>query len=167
MKPQMEFRPLPGWPNYLIGSDGTVKNVNGHVKVPYPAKRGGYLCVSIWANNKGKLAPVHQLVAFAFHGPRPTPSHQAAHNDGNKLNCRADNIAWKTRAQNEADKLLHGTSNRGERNGQAISSVETVKEVKRLLRSGKRNRDIAAQLKREASWVGSIKMGRIWKHVQI
>ena len=59
---------------------------------------------------------VHVLVCEKVHGPRPSPNHVAAHNCGKgHLGCfGAKCIEWKTRPNNELDRVAHGTSNRGE-----------------------------------------------------
>jgi hypothetical protein len=112
--------PIPGYPHYEISSDGRVFRIGSSVPLrPVVAKRGGYLQVGLWKEGKGYTCYVHQLVAFAYHGPRPSPRHHAAHRDGRKLNNTAENVQWITKEENEADKIRHGTSNRGERNGSA------------------------------------------------
>lgn len=51
---------------------------------------------------------VHQLVAWAFLGPKPTPLHEVCHNDGDYLNNRASNLRWDTRSENHFDRVRHG-----------------------------------------------------------
>ena len=54
---------------------------------------------------------VHRFVCAAENGPAPTPQHQAAHSCGNgHLGCVSrKHLSWKTQAENEADKIAHGT----------------------------------------------------------
>lgn len=115
-----ETRRFPANPNYCVSESGKVGRIgtHGHLS-PCSLKRGGYLAVNLWRDNRGRTWPVHQIVCIAFHGERPTPKHDAAHIDGNKANNHWTNLRWATRAENEADKVRHGTSNRGERNGMA------------------------------------------------
>jgi hypothetical protein len=128
-----EWRVFLASPSYEVSSHGRVRRrETGYVRKALVAKRGSYLVVGLWENGAEKLWPVHQIVCLTFHGPRPTPKHDAAHNDGKKPNCHRDNIAWKTRAENEADKVLHGTSNRGERNGMAKLTDAQTAEIIRL-----------------------------------
>ena len=115
-----ETRVVPGYPSYAVSASGRVGRIGTSAWLrPSPAKRGGYLVVSLWQNGKGRTRPVHQLVALAFHGPRPSPAHEVAHGDGDNLHNHRSNLRWATRAENEADKVRHGRSNRGERNGSA------------------------------------------------
>jgi hypothetical protein len=43
---------------------------------------------------------VHQIVASAFHGPRPSKDHVVDHIDTNRQNNRPDNLRWVTRLEN-------------------------------------------------------------------
>jgi hypothetical protein len=45
---------------------------------------------------------VHCIVCETFHGPRPSPQHQAHHLDENQRNNRADNLQWLTPAEHNA-----------------------------------------------------------------
>lgn len=71
----------------------------------------GYHHVTLQSyNGKSKRHTVHQLVATAFHGAKPSPNHQAAHGNGKPGDNRAENLRWATPAENQADRLLHGTA---------------------------------------------------------
>lgn len=63
----------------------------------------------------------HQVMCKLRHGEPPTPEHEAAHSCGNgHLGCvNPIHLRWATKAENEADKLIHGTRARGERHGAA------------------------------------------------
>lgn len=86
--------------------------------------------VSLWENGKGRTFYVHQIVCISYHGPRPSPRHHAAHRDGDKMNNTPGNVQWVTKEENEADKIAHGRSNRGERNGSAKLTDEQAIEVR-------------------------------------
>jgi hypothetical protein len=43
---------------------------------------------------------VHQIVATAFHGPKPSDDHVVDHLDTNRMNNRAENLRWVTRLDN-------------------------------------------------------------------
>lgn len=127
-----ETRRIPGWPAYCVSESGKVGRIGkpGWLS-PSRSKRGGYLIVSLWTNNRGVTKPVHQLVAIAFIGPRPSRAYDCAHFDGDKGNNHWRNLRWATRAENEADKVRHGVSNRGERNGSAKLTDEQTVEIRR------------------------------------
>jgi len=121
-----QLRPFPLNPIYLVSPKGRVLRVDGMGWLrPCIMKRGGYYAVCLWEANKGHLWKLNKIVAWTFHGPPPTPKHHAAHHDGIKANNCRENITWKTKIENEADKIAHGTTNRGERNGMVkLTDVE-------------------------------------------
>jgi hypothetical protein len=55
----------------------------------------GYIFVTI----NGKQIPLHRLVAEAF-VENPEEKPEVNHKDGNKQNCRAENLEWVTRSEN-------------------------------------------------------------------
>ena len=65
----------------------------------------------------GRLQQAHRIMCKYRHGPPPTPVHEAAHSCGNgHLGCvHPMHVSWKTPKENQADKIIHGTSNRGNR----------------------------------------------------
>jgi hypothetical protein len=88
---------------------------------------------------------VHRRVCEAVNGPPPSPSHQAAHTCGQgHLGCVARrHLVWKTPKENVADTLVHGTRNRGQRNGWVKLNESQVKHIRRL-------RGVLSQRKRAA-----------------
>jgi hypothetical protein len=71
-----------------------------------------------------------RLLAETFLGPAPTPTHQAAHNDGDRLNDTVSNIRWATPKENNADKVAHGTRQAGERCGMARLTQTEVAAIR-------------------------------------
>lgn len=74
----------------------------------------------------GKYA--HRVVLVHTQGDRQNAD--ARHLCGNKLCCHPDHLAWGTRAENEADKIGHGRSNRGERQGRAKLTAAHVRDIR-------------------------------------
>jgi hypothetical protein len=83
-----------------------------------------------------KSAQAHREMLFLATGIRPK-GMEAAHSCGRGADgcVNPRHLSWKTRAENEADKILHGTTNRGERNGRCKLSEDDVGRV-RLLKAG-------------------------------
>lgn len=129
-----EIRRIPFAPSYQITESGKVRRIGGSNFLRACAlKRGGYLAVALSENGRLKTWPVHKLVAAAFLDKQPSSKHEIAHNDGDKLNNHWRNLRWATRAENERDKIAHGRSNRGERNGGAKLTDAQARQV--ILRS--------------------------------
>ncbi len=119
-----EAKPIfPLSPSYCVNVLGQVFRDGRDVPLrPVLQGQNGYLQVSLWEDGKGRTWFVHHIVTITFHGPRPSLRHHAAHRDGNKINNAANNLRWLTKEENEAEKVLHGRSNRGDRNGMSKAS---------------------------------------------
>lgn len=97
------WRPVPGWENHMVSNQGRV----ARILKPVPDKRG-YLNITL-SRRKDALVrrKVHQLVAEAFHGPRPE-GMEVCHGDDNPANNAADNLRYDTHRENELDVVRHG-----------------------------------------------------------
>lgn len=110
---QAQFTPIPGWPDYAASSDGRIWAVGtnwrgyGARELAAHPDRHGYLGVRLTSSGRRTKFKVHRLICETFHGPRPE-GRQARHLDGDKLNNRAENLAWGTVAENAADRTAHG-----------------------------------------------------------
>lgn len=72
---------------------------------------GNYQMVSLNRDGNKKTFRVHKLVAEHF-VPNPNNLPEVNHIDGNKLNCRASNLEWSTRLENEQHAWKLGLKNR-------------------------------------------------------
>lgn len=88
--------------HYSVRDNGAIKRHTKSGKKPRPLD-------DIWTfgsfdNQKGytkiRNEAVHRIVATAFLGPAPTPSHVVDHIDTNRQNNRPDNLRWVTRFEN-------------------------------------------------------------------
>ncbi len=97
---------------------------------PYITDQNGYGKVHIG----DRLLLVSRQICEEVHGPAPSPRHEAAHScgHGNQGCCTKQHLSWKTHAGNMADMVDHGTSPRGERNGQAELTADEVLEIRAL-----------------------------------
>lgn len=96
---------------------------------PY-AKTAGY-GETFW---NGKPALAHRVMCTLAHGQPPTPKHDAAHNCGRGADgcVNPHHLRWATRKDNNADKLMHDTHNRGERNWHARLTENDVRKIRIL-----------------------------------
>jgi hypothetical protein len=96
-------KPIVGFEGcYVVTSDGRIFSVrNGKYRERKLAMdRGGYLVVSLWANNKNKQFKVHRLVAEAFI-PNLKNKRCVNHKDGDKQNNSISNLEWVTHGENK------------------------------------------------------------------
>lgn len=126
---------------------------------PYSRDDTGYAIM----RTDGRAARVSRLACEARHGPPPTPKHEAAHSCGKgHLGCvNQMHLDWKTHTENMADKLVHGTHNRGERCGSAKlteADVLAIREMKGMLPHA----EIARQYGICRQTIGLIHSGKRW-----
>ena len=127
---------------------------------PYTRGSGGY--GRVW--HSGKVRYVHRIVCEAWHGQAPSPEHEAAHlcGKGHEGCVNRKHLVWKTRAENEADKLAHGTHNRGEQHARA-KLTET--QVLRIRASAVTGAQLAKEYGVSRQLISSIKTRKLWAHL--
>jgi len=116
----------------------------------------------------GRTRYVHQVVCELANGPRPTPEHEAAHECGlgNEGCFGARCVSWKTREENEKDKIAHGTSNRGSRHG--LSKLTETEALAILKAKGTATQeDIAARYNITRQAVSDIHRKRRWAWLSV
>lgn len=115
---------------------------------------------------RGRLRRANRVVCELVHGPAPTDKHQAAHLCGKRLCINHHHLAWKTRSENEADKLLHGTRLRGEKSATAKLTEAQVRDILRLRAEGLTMRILAGRFGVAPSTIQSIVERRNWRHLE-
>lgn len=119
------------FPQYEFHEDGYV--VSHTRKQPFvmkPIKMGNYVGLQLSrCDGHVEKAYLHRLICEAFHGPCPD-GKECRHLDGDKTNNAASNLAWGTKLENEADRIGHGTTVRGENNPMAKLTYAKVQEIK-------------------------------------
>lgn len=127
----------------------------------WPHQRGrlGYPLIK----RNGRRVSATRIVCEMTNGRPPSSIHQAAHSCGNgHLGCiNPHHLEWKTPTENQADRVHHGTTNRGERNGQARLSLDQVETI-RDLRGLKTQREIAKIYGVSPSTIAMLMSGRSW-----
>jgi hypothetical protein len=123
---------------YQISDDGFVRSLISN-KILRPGKdKDGYLQVCLWTLSENGSCPkyfkVHRLVMEAFVGIRPEKYH-ICHNDGDKANNSLFNLRFDTAKGNNDDKIIHGTGNSGERNGNSKLTTEDVLDIKSFIKN--------------------------------
>lgn len=131
----------------------------GCVAWPFSHDGKGYGVVSY----EGHQQYAHRLICGWVHGDAPTDLHEVAHSCGNgHLGCvNPKHLRWATRSENHADKLKHGTHNRGERCPTVKITEDQARQI--LALKGKMmQKDIAAVFGVTFGHVSSIHRGKRW-----
>ena len=158
-----------GSPDYAIAThaerlafiDAAVE-ARGHdcILWPFPVDGSGYGRIQFDRRTTG--AHAHTLTIAE--GPRP-PGMEAAHSCGVRHCVNPDHLRWATPADNQSDRVAHGTSNRGSGSG-AAKLTEPDIPVIRLRRSrGEAIKEIAADYGVTATCISNVLSGRTWRHV--
>jgi hypothetical protein len=142
-----EWRDIPGFEgSYQASSEGRIRSlartVDGRwgskIFVPETIKsqcidRYGYPCVGLSiGGGRSATKAVHTLVLSAFAGPRPSPRHQACHNDGSRANNHASNLRWGLPKENYNDRRRHNTDASGSRNPAAKLTEAKVRLMRQV-----------------------------------
>jgi hypothetical protein len=125
---------------------------------PY-SKRHGYGAIT----ENGRQTSAHIVVCKATHGPRPSKRHEAAHSCGVKACVNPRHLRWATPKQNQADRVIHGTHNRGELHNMAKLNAEQVQAIR--ARTGQTQHEIASEFGVTRSLISYIRNRRSWRHI--
>lgn len=114
----------------------------------------------------GRLCFAHRVVCELAHGAAPSSRHEAAHSCGNgHVGCvNPRHLRWATRQENEHDKFMHGTHNKGARHGCSKLTEAEASEILSL-KGSFRQREVAARFGVHRSTVSLIHSGRLWGHL--
>jgi hypothetical protein len=175
----VEYRDIPGFPGYRVGSDGSVwsclkrvyaTGVRGVRFVPGDewvrkdervGDTSGHLVASI--RNRGHY--VHRLVLLAFVGPCPD-GMECRHLDDDPRNNRLSNLCWGTREQNIADRAANGRGTAGERSASAKLTEQLVRQMRAEHAEGGLTYEQLGKkygIGMQGAW--SVVKRKTWKHV--
>jgi hypothetical protein len=183
-----EWRDIPGFAGYQVSNwgstrvlDRVVHTTDAHRRAHTRRYKGmslkqtenprGYRVVRMTRNTTGyalgaKNMLVHRAVLLAFCHDTPSAGLDVRHLDGNKSNNRLDNLAYGTRADNEADKVLHGSANLGARNGMSKITEKTVRKIREQYAKGNVSQAaIAIQYDISREMVGRIVRRDSWAYL--
>ena len=147
------------------------RSSEGCVIWPYGRDSDGY--GQIWID--GRPHRVHRIVCEEINGAPATPELQAAHSCGNgHLGCcNPSHLRWATPAENQADRLVHGTSYRGRRNGpsklartRAVLDESAVRVIRQKLADGNSCRSLANVYGVSSVTISKIGRKVLWAHVK-
>lgn len=171
----VEYRPIPGFPGYRAGADGTIWSClkkRGRLRatptgewkcLKQIASAFGYLRVSMCHEGHRHLCLVHRMVLLAFVGLPPAGT-ESCHFDGNPANNTLDNLRWDTKAKNGADTSLHGKL-KGIKNPKVKLTEAQVIEIRQRVAAGEYQKVVAHNYGTTQANVNSIVLRKTWRHV--
>jgi len=166
-----EYRDVPGFPGYRVGSDGSAWSCcnnrhgrNGEWKklLARPA-RNGYPSVALSNGSNKKAHYVHTLVLSSFVGKRPSGA-QCRHLNGDRTDNRPANLAWGTAKDNAADMIRHNRSTRGDKSSCRVLCEADIPTIRFRL-NFEYGRWIAEDYGVDWGTINKIKHRRTWNHV--
>lgn len=161
----IEIRHIPGYAGYIATSEGYIYSLHTTLKrVGHIADYGYERIIVADGSTKTNIA-THILVCLAFHGQPPSPKHQVRHLNGVKTDNRPENLAWGTPSENSADKIIHGTSGRGEGNSRCKLSAADVISIRQMRANGYSYKDCAKAFNISQSNARMIVQRKSWQHI--
>lgn len=170
---QERIIPIPGHDGYFVSDQGEVYSAWAG------SGRGAYIGGSlkkmklihapdgrVQVNMRRKTYRVANLVLTAFFGPRPQGMEACHFPDRDTANNAIGNLRWDTPAGNQRDKVFHGTSNHGERNGSARLTEDAVRLIRRRCGDGATHKSLAEFLGVSRQAVQEVVARTTWREVQ-
>jgi len=172
-----EYRiiPIKDFPGYFIDTDGVVRSnkvigrpSNKSVQTEMRRLKGvihhtGYLMVTLYKNRKRYMRLIHRLVLEAFIG-ECLEGMECRHLNGDRADGRLSNLKWGTPKENSADRILHGTDDRGEKSVRSVLTEREAIEIYRL-KGNESCRYLANRFDVHVNTIYGIWQKRRWKHI--
>lgn len=167
----MPLKSIIGFPDYMVGMDGSVwsrrpRNGKGppttsYRKLKTTTGKYGHQFVGLRDGVHRVTCRVHRLVLEAFVGQCPE-GLEGCHNDGNPANNQVGNLRWDTHTSNEADKIRHGKTNRGERQGHNRLTSSQVLEIRAMKAAGHSRQVVAKRFGVSHGTIYDIDFRKTW-----
>lgn len=164
-----DWKPVFGFDDtYRVSSHGRFKRIQTRYGnpsdkiIPGSLATTGYRTVSLCCIPPVARRYVHDIVAEAFIGPRPS-GYQINHLDGNKLNNLVSNLEYVTPREN----LLHAArTGLNPRANNFKLNDELVRELRRRYTETRSHKQLALEFGIDPSNVYRIVTRQQWKHVE-
>lgn len=164
---------VPGFIGYEVSNLGRIRSFKGTggryntpSKIPRIIKSSpnskGYPVHSFLNGKVRKTFTLHRLVAELF-VPGKRQGVEVSHLDGDRLNCRADNLVWESHRENMLRQEAHETSPVGSRNARAKLSLSQVTEIERRASEGESFSALAKEFSVTYQTIRDIKIGKTWR----
>ena len=169
-----EWLPVVGYEGYYsVSNMGRIRRDAPGLRqrTTYPGRilrtsidKNNYRQVTLCVNGKETREKPHQLVAFAFLGPRPE-GKQINHKNGHKNDNRVENLEWVTHAENGRHAARMGLLYTWKALQQAKLHPPEVIDIRQLYKTGQfTQRELAQIFHTTQMMVWKITKGLGWKH---
>lgn len=168
MMESIEFKDVPGFPGYRVGTDGSVWGSGRTDRKPVLRRlktfgAHGYCQVHLFSCGKRHMYYVHRLVMAAFVGECPK-GMEVLHGDNDRANNNLKNLKYGTRKDNMDDQRRHGTLCRGARRWNAVLDDDKVREMRSMV-GARPTKEIASIFGITPRGVRSVISRRNWNHI--
>lgn len=184
-----ELKPIPGFRGYYASRDGWIWSTWRRSGLPgrrvlcipdaKPAKRMACPIVShkdgaryrhVILRDAGKTVwqgPIHRLILLTFIGPAPRDKPHGAHENGDSLDNRLENLAWKSAKENQHDRYRHGTIGhlRGEQVNHKLTAAQVIEIRCRYEMEGIPQWKLAEEFRVHQGTISEIVRRKIWTHI--
>lgn len=159
---QTTSRPVLGYPDYVISSNGVVRDLNGNEIRTWIANN--YTYIRLFNHNGFRIHAVHRLVATHFLS-NPDNLRCVCHKDDNPRNNDVSNLFWGSHADNMQDMIRKGrkVNSHGQSNGKAILSEQQIDIIRSYPAYRGYNRDLALMFNVSRSAITHIRTNTTWK----
>lgn len=128
---------------------------------PLGVSSAGYGKVKYQKRTRG----THVVALELTSGPKPADKDVAAHSCRNKSCVNPRHLRWATHSENHMDKWRDGTAIAGERNHNAVLTVELVRAIRQRAASGESDAAIYRDMGLDRGTVRDVISRRTWRHV--
>lgn len=119
----------------------------------------GYLSVTPAHEGRYRTRLVHDLVAEAYYGDRPSKDCQIRHLNGDQDDCSPENLDYGTQEDNWTDRAAHGRG-AGDSHHASVLTTEQAAEIRS---SAESQRALARKFGVAQSTIWEVKNNRTWR----
>lgn len=124
------------FPAFEVSEYGDVRRASTKKRIPGKMDRDGYIRYALRDKTGARMSiAAHRLVLETFVGPPPTNEHMVAHGNASRVYCHYSNLRWATGQENHDDRVFHGNSPSGIKNGRATLGEQDVLDIRRDYRA--------------------------------
>jgi hypothetical protein len=153
---------------YTVYSDGRIWSNKGKGQwIKSFTQNRGYCFIRLCINKKLKPFYLHRLVLSLFNPIEGWEKLQVNHKDGDKLNCKLENLEWCTRKENMQHALhVIKTLPTGEKFWNSKLKKEHIQEIKDAYAKGNVTQQMLAEKYGCCRQnIGHILANRNWQHI--